>query len=577
MYKSLSKTAITLASLLLALSALAAQPAGVADRILLNGEILTMEAGKPVAQALAIRGNRIVAVGTNTEIRKLRSARTEVIDLAGKTVVPGLIDTHIHAIRGGQGYGFETYWYDTASLADGIDELKAEAVKRGPGQWVAVVGSWHPEQFVEKRSPTSVELSQAMPNNPAFVQYLYDWAVVNERGIEALKLDAGAELPTGIRVERDERGKATGRIFGGVGPFSALFARISGRPEPDRRDSLKAFFAQLNRLGITAFIDPLAGDHVVFTPLFDLWQDKALTVRVAFRVSALRPGDETQWLQQSLAYLPPRFGDDMLRFLGVGEVLVYGMYDGVRMGPGFKPSQQARDELAKAATFAAQRRYSLELHAYTDDAANAILDVLEGVAQQYPIKNLRWTIAHISTGSDATFERMKKLGLAYSVQMGPYFEAPAIREANSDAAAQASPPTRLALRKGLMVAGGTDATRIGASVWHAIEYHVTGRSAGGVVQRRTDFLLSRDEALRLYTANAAWITSDEANRGTLAPGKLADLAVLDAPYLRVPADKIHTIRAALTMVDGKIVQSADRLASPPAQGRPRGSTQSARP
>ncbi|MCY1371950.1 Amidohydrolase family protein [compost metagenome] len=143
--------------------------------------------------------------------------------------------------------------------------------------------------------------------------------------------------------------------------------------------------------------------------------------------------------------------------------------------------------------------------------------------------------------------------------MGPYFEAPAIQAAHGAEAAQASPPTRLALQKGLMVAGGTDSTRVGViNVWRAIEYHVTGRAVGGAVQRRADHLLTREEALRLYTANAAWLAFSEPHRGSLAVGKLADFAVLDAPFLTVAPDAIHKIRSVLTFVDGKPVHVAPR-------------------
>lgn len=531
--------------------------AQAADTLLLNGELLTMDAAKPRAQALAVRGNRIVAVGSNAAIRKLRTAHTRVIDLGGKTVVPGLIDAHIHAIRGGQGFTFESYWYEQTTLPGALDQLAQEAAKRGPGRWVAVMGAWHPAQFAEQRAPTPQDLSTALPHNPAYVQYLYDYAVVNTKAIDVLGLDTGAALPPGITVERDAQGRATGKLLGGIGPFSALFARISARPEAENRASLQAFFSELNRLGVTGVVDPAAGDHAIYSPLFTLWRDKALTVRVAYRASALAPGNETAWFKTSLAYLPPLFGDDMLRFLGVGEVLAFGMNDGVRMSAGFNPPQAARDELAQAALFAAERRYPLEIHAYTEDGAKAILDVLEKVAQTRPFKDLRWALTHINTGSEQTFERMRKLGLAYTVQMGPYFEAPAIQEAHGAEAAQASPPTRLALRKGLMVAGGTDSTRVGViNVWRAIEYHVTGRAVGGAVQRRADHLLTREEALRLYTANAAWLTFSEPHRGSLTEGKLADFAVLDAPFLTVAPDDIHKIRSVLTFVDGKPVHVA---------------------
>ena len=535
-------------------TALAAQPRLPADLILVNAEVLTMDPGRPTARGLAIRENQIVAIGTDAEVKKLRGPITRVMDLGGRTVIPGIVDTHIHAIRGGQGFSFESYWSEQTTLVGAIDELKREADQRGAGKWVAVVGAWDPEQFAERRMPTVKELSEAIPDNPAYVQYLYNSAVLNEKGIEALGLNSGARLPSGIVVERDGGGKATGKLRGGIGPFNVLVSRISPNTPEQNRRNLAAFFGELNKLGVTGIVDPAAGDFPVYDALFSLWRDKALTVRVAYRASALPSESEFTWFTTTLTFLPPLFGDDMLRFLGVGEVLVFGMNDGVMMGPGFSPSQKARDELFKVAMLAAERAYPLEIHAYTNDGASAILDVFEKVAEKRPIKDLRWAITHISTGTEETFERMRRLGLAYTVQMGPYFEAPAIREANGESVAQTSPPTRLALDKGLMVAGGTDSTRIGViNVWRAIEYHVTGQSAGAAVRRRSDFLLTREEALRLYTANAAWITFDERHRGTLTPGKLADLAVLDAPFLRTPADQIHSIRSVMTIVDGKVV------------------------
>ena len=542
------------AALSLSVGAIAAGPVEKPDRILFNGDVITMNAANPSAQAIAIRGNTIVAVGSNAVIRKLAGAQTVLTNLGGRTVVPGLIDSHIHAIRGGQGFTFESYWYEQTTLTGALTQLKQEAAKRGAGKWVAVTGAWHPEQFSEKRAPTVNDLTASLPDNPAYIQYLYDYALVNAKAIEVLGLDSGKPLPPGITVERDAQGKATGKLLGGIGPFSALFGRISARPEPENRDSLRAFFGELNQQGVTGVVDAAAGDYTIYSPLFRLWKDKALTLRVAYRASAPAPGNEALAFQTGLAFMPPLFGDDMLKFLGMGEVLVFGMNDGVRMGPGFSPTQASRDELVKVANFAADRSYPLEVHAYTDDGAKAILDVFEEVAKTRPLKDLRWAITHLSTGSEETFERMRKLGLFYTVQMGPYFEGLAIREANGNATALASPPTRLALQKGLMVAGGTDSTRVGVvNVWRAIEYHVTGRSVGGAVQRRADYLLTRDEALKLYTANAAWVTADENRRGTLAEGKLADLAVLNASFMRMPADQIHTLRSVLTLVDGKVV------------------------
>ncbi|WP_333903046.1 amidohydrolase [Achromobacter insolitus] len=530
-----------------------------ADLVLRNGQIITMDAAAPRASALAIRGERIVAIGGDGDVDAHVGPTTRQLDLQGRTVIPGLIDTHIHAIRGGQTYMFETYWYDAPSLADALGRLASDAAQRPREHWVAVVGSWHPRQFSERRAPTRADLDQAVPAHPAYVQYLYDYALLNSRGIEVLGLN-GPQPPElhGITVERDAQGRATGRLLGGIGPFNALFARLSHTA--DRPAGLQAFLRAMNARGITGFIDPSAGAAEAYEPLFALRDRGGLTVRAGYRISAVRSGGEAQWFRDVMAFRPPRHDDGQIAFLGLGENLVSAMNDGVRMGPGFNPPQEARQELTRIATHAAQRRIPLEIHAYTDDAASAILDVFEEVGREHDLRPLRWSIAHLNTGSRRTLERMARLGLAYTVQMGPYFEGEAIREANPKGAEQDSPPVRAALDLGLPVAGGTDSTRIGvAGVWQAVQYHVNGRAIGATVLREPRVLLTREEALALYTRQAAWLAFDEDDRGQLNTGKLADLAVLDQPYLAMPADQIHAINSVLTLLGGKVVHDAGAL------------------
>lgn len=541
--------------------------AGSPDLILRNGDIITLDGNHPSAQALAIKGERIVAVGTDAEITALGSAQTRTIDLAGRTVIPGLVDTHIHAIRGGQTYTFETYWYDQTTLGGALEKLGNAAKDRGPDEWVAVVGSWLPEQFEEKRAPTLDELNAAVPNRPAYVQYLYDYALVNARGIAALRLDGpGSLIPPGISVERDREGRATGRLFGGIGPFNVLFSKIAPSDPAAKKESLQTFFSELNQAGVTGFIDASAGPASSYEPLFALRDEGKLTLHAGYRISAHMPGNEAEWFRQVMSFRPSPHSDGMLHFLGLGESIVFGMNDGVQMGPGFVPTQDARDELLEVALFAAERRIPLEIHAYTDDTARAILDVFEEVNEAHPLHDLRWAIAHLNTGSVETLDRMKRLGLSFTVQMGPYFEAPAILEANGEDVAVMSPPTRQALDRGLVVAGGTDSTRIGVfGVWQAIEYKLTGRSLGAAVQKPSDQLLSREEALRLYTTNAAWIAFEEEERGTLTPGKLADLAVLDRPYMTAPIDEIGATKSELTLLGGKIVHNSGVLAASPGE------------
>ncbi len=546
---------VALAANMLAVQALAAGPP---SRVLVNGNILTMDGNNRVAQALAIEGDKIVGVGSDAQIRRLAGPDTSIIDLGGRTVIPGLNDTHLHAIRGGQTYDLETYWYDATTLAGALARMKDAAAERGAGKWVIVAGSWSPAQFQENRAPTVADLDRILPDNPGYVQYLYDYAIVNQKGLRTLGFDEPEASMPGIRIEKDAQGRPTGKLFGDIASFSALVARITASADDaERKSSLADFLKALNARGGTGIVDAAGGGSgaAVYDPLFDLWRERKLTVRVSYRVSAQIPG-EAAWYANATAYLPPHFGDGMLKFLGLGEVLVFRANDGTRLAPGFQIPQEASDELYKVAVLAAHRRYPLEIHAYTNDAARQILDVFERVSRTVDLRPLRWCIAHISTGTPEIFTRMKKLGLCYAVQMGPYYEALAIAASNGQSIAESTPPVRLALDAGLHVVGGTDATRVGEyNIWRAIEYHVTGRAVGGSVQRRPDYAVTRSQVLRFYTANAAWLTFDEDTRGSLEIGKFADLAVLDKPFLTIPEDQIHTIKSLLTLVGGKVVWS----------------------
>ena len=524
------------------------------DLILVNGEVLTMDDERARASAIAVTDDEITAVGSSRSVAKLAGRHTQTINLRGRTVIPGLVDGHTHAIRGGQTFDQETYWLDAGSLREALDRVTRAASEREPNEWVAVIGSWHPNQFREKRPPTVADLTAASPTNPVYVQYLYDYALVNEAGIEALRLNASQAPPVpGIVVERDANGEATGRLLGGIGPFNTLVASILPASFDERKDSLENYFTALNESGVTGFIDDSAGPAASYETLFALSDEGRLSLRAGFRVPAQTPGNESAFFESVMAFRAPRERGGPTPFVGMGESVVFGVNDGVRMGPGFQATPEALAELEEVATLAATRRIPLEIHAYTDDAASQILDVFERVDAAHPIGNLRWAMAHLNTGSPETIARMKALGMAFSVQMGPYFEGPAILEANGPEVALRS-AARAALDQGLVVAGGTDATRIGDyRVWPAVEFQVTGASLGNAVVRPPDQRMSRMEALRSYTLGSAWLAFDDDDRGSLEKGKLADLAVLDAPYLGVPSTRISEIRSLLTLRGGEAV------------------------
>lgn len=526
-----------------------------AELVLINGEVLTMDDNLPRAQALAVKAGKIVAVGSDAEVRALADARTKVIDLEGRTVIPGLTDAHNHAIRAGLTHAQETYWLDVTSLSDGLALITRDARKRASTEWVAVVGSWHPNQFAEKRVPTVAELSSASPANPVYVQHLYNYALLNESGIQALGLNESMTPPVaGIEVERDSAGQATGRLFGtvgsSIGPFNALVAKILPATPEMQKASLAGYLAELAGCGITGFIDGSAGSEQAYETLFALNEQGGLPLRAGYRVPAQSAGDAATFYRSLMAFRAPRDPDGLTPFLGIGEFLNLGTFDQTILAPGFRATAEGLADLENIATLAAGRRVPVEAHAYTDDAASQILDVFEKVNQTIPIGDLRWSIAHLTTGTAATVKRMKALGMALGVQMGPFYEAPTILVEDGREVAERA-IARIALDEGVLVAGGSDSTRIGDyRVWPAIQYHVTGASAGNGFVRPPSQRLTRMEALKLYTVNSAWLAFGDGDRGSLKPGKLADLAVLDRPYLRVPESQIGEIRSVLTLVGG---------------------------
>ncbi|UJA20456.1 amidohydrolase [Thermoleophilia bacterium SCSIO 60948] len=531
-----------------------AAPGSAPDVILRNGEILTMDGKRPRAQAIAITDERISAVGRDGAVTRTAGLRTRVVNLRGRTVVPGLIDGHTHAIRGGQTYADETYWLDETSLASALDKIADEAAAKAPEEWTAVIGGWHPNQFSEGEAPTVADLTEAAPDRPVYVQYLYDYALVNDAGIEALGLNESETPPApGIVVERDENGDATGRLTGGIGPFNTLVATLLPATPEERKDSLESYFGELTERGVTGFIDDSAGPSSAYDALYALADEGRLDLRAGYRIPAQAPGNESAFFEQVMAFRPPRQPDGEIPFVGIGESIVFGVNDGVRYSPGFQSTPEARQELREVATYAAQKRIPLEIHAYNDDTASQILDVFEEVDQTYPIGGLRWAMAHLNTGSPETIARMQALGMAFSVQMGPYFEAPQIKDGWGEEIARRA-AVREAIDQGVRVAGGTDATRVGDfRVWPAVEFQVTGASAGNAVVRPPDQRLSRMEALRAYTQGSAWLAFDNDDRGTLRPGKFADIAVLDKPYMDVPKNEIGDLRSVLTMRGGEPV------------------------
>jgi hypothetical protein len=531
--------------------------AQTADIILLHGKILTLDERSSIREAMAVSEGRIAAFGSSMDIMKLAGRKTRVVDLRGRTVIPGLIDSHIHAIRAALSYSVEVNWIGASSLAGALGRVREAARRAKPGDWLIVAGGWTPEQFEEKRRPTQAELADAAGEHPAYVQLFYGWALLTPAGLKALNIATDADVPPRGKLEEDANGNKTGGISGDTATITALFSRLPSPGFEQRVAGTRAFFRELNRLALTGVVDP-GGFGMAprdYQALFKVWQDKALTLRVAYTVFAQKRGSELEDYRNLTQLLPMGMGDEMLRFNGIGENVAWGMYNND------SPSDEDKAQFYEIARWAAGRRMSLNMHWHNDRSVGQLLDIFERVDRETPMRDLRWAIAHLNDASAATLQRMKALGVGWAMQDALYFDGERFQKEKGAEAARRAPPIKTALRLGVKVGAGTDAHRVASyNPFVALRWMLDGKTVGGTALRGPEETPTREEALRMYTLGSAWFAHDEDRRGSLVVGKLADLAVLSKDYMKVPVAEIGRIESLLTMVGGRIVYAADPYA-----------------
>lgn len=555
-----------------------AQPADQrpADLVVVNARVATMDEARPEADAFAVRDGLFVAVGGRVDAERLRGPQTRVIDAGGRRVIPGLNDSHLHAVRAGRFYNLELRWDGVDSLERALAMIRKQAGRTPAGQWVRVIGGWTPHQFREKRMPTVAELNAASPDVPVFVLFLYSQGFLNAAGVKALGLTPDSKPPPGGRFEFVEGGG--GAILHAEPNPAILYTTIARLPElspEDQVNSTRHFFRELNRFGVTSAVDAGGGGHSYprdYEATGALAARPGLPVRLSCFLFAQKPGAERAeiegWTARerlNLNLAADRLNGYLLE--GAGENLVWSAGDFENFmapRPELAPSMDA--ELTDITRLLARHQWPIRIHATYDQSITRILDVFEPVFRETGYTS-RWFIDHAETISDANIARVKALGGGIAVQDRMAFAGEYFAERYGEAAAASAPPLRKLIDADLPVGAGTDATRVSSyNPWLALDWMVTGRTVGGTPLAPPENRLTREEALRLYTVGSAWFSAEESVKGRIAPGQFADFAVLDADYLTVVDGAIRSIESVLTVTGGDVTYATgpfDDLAPEP--------------
>jgi len=556
MIRLISKTAVIVWFAIACAIAMRAQQAAP-DLVLSNGKIITVDERFTVAQAVAIRGDRIVAVGTNQEIAQLAGPNTRRIDLRGRAVTPGLIDNHMHLLRAATTWLRELRFDGVDSRKQAIEMLRARAKAEGPGEWVYNIGGWAHQQFADDPKPfTREELDQIAPNNPVSLQESYYQVFLNSKALQTLGIDAGAADPAEFikgSIQRDAAGRPTGVIKGDIAATRPVAARLP-KIAPDQLEaSSAALVKDMNRAGLTSFGVP--GCNADVLEIFQRWEtQERLNVRV-FCIDGAAAGSAAQVDRsiQQIAQMKLFQGDSYIDNIFFGESVYTPLHDpmfALQSDP--KPDQL--EQWRRMAMEIAKAGLPLHVHAELHDTIDAFLDQIEAVNKVYPIKSRRWTLAHINQINASQIERMKKLGMYAAVHPWAVINGAIMHEGFGDGASD-MPPLATIQNSGIVWGLGTDGSAANQYLpFTTLYFAVTGKMAGGTkVIRQT---ISREDALIAHTRKNAFFLFQENSLGSIQPGKLADLVVLDRDYLTIPAEQIKDIRPVMTMVGGRIVYDA---------------------
>ena len=522
------------------------------DTILVNGHIVTVDARFSTAEAVAISGGRFTAVGTNAAVRPLAGPATTTIDLHGQTVIPGLADNHLHDAGGGPGVDLSRVRTLDALLA----AIAARVKQARPGDVVTTNSDWHEAQLKEHRLPYRRDLDTVSPDNPVVVVRGGHEYILNSAALKKWNITKDTPQLPGGRITRDAQGELNGELVDRAKSLVQL-----PPPPPLTIEALVEQHRKLNAAGLTSIRYPGASIEQ-YRLLQEMQRRGLLTIRVSqlMRVNA-DSGDKMRAAVAALN-LKPDEGDEWLRVGGMKLGVDGGFEGGWMREPYAEPwgergtfhgvntmKQAPYTDVVKALN---RLGWRVATHAVGDAAIDEVLAAYEAADAEQPIASRRWTIEHGFIAQADQFPRMKKLGLVISAQNHLYLAGPSLVNYWGPARAARTTPMRAYLDQGFVVSGGTDSAVVPyPPLW--VIYHFVTRAtiSGGVLG--ADQKISRREALQVETINNAYLTFEERTKGSIEPGKVADLVVLPEDILTCAEARIEQMEVAMTMVGGKVV------------------------
>lgn len=536
-----------------------------ADIIITNGKITTLDSKNPEAQAVAISGNKIIKAGSNSDILKLKSNNTKLIDAKGNRVVPGLFDSHIHVIRGGRFYNTELRWDGVKSLKTALQMLKEQAARTPKGQWVRVVGGWNEYQFEEKRLPTLEEINEATGDVPTFILYLYGKAWLNKAGLKELKINGDTPNPAQGLIEKDSNGDPTGLLVAEPNAF-ILYSTLAKLPElshDEKINSTLQYMTELNRLGLTSVMDAGGGfqnfpDDYGITD--ELNKQGKITLRMPYFLFAQKKGTEmadyTKWTGMVEIDNHAHNGHNEIEYHvgGGGENVVADAADFENfLFPRPELPSTMEGSMKEVLKLLVQKRWPFRIHATYNESISRDLDVIEQVNKETPLNGLVWFFDHAETISEDNMKRIKALGGGIAIQHRMAFQGESFIHRYGKKAALAAPPVKKMLEMGLPVGLGTDGTRVATyNPWISLYWVTTGKTVGGTQVMAKENTVDRKTALELYTYRGYDLIKEQ-NKGKIAKDYFADLIILDKDYFTVSDEEVKSIVSKLTIVDGKVV------------------------